>query len=640
MDENRQNEFNRLVADLEQGDESARRYAAEDLEYGGFSEAIPYLASGLGDPSVAVAEACAAGLIRLGGVKAAEAVVGNLASEDVRLRNLSSEVLSKLGDVAVPVLAVQLQSPDRDVRKFAVDSLLDIRSEASKKALVVALDDDDVNISATAADGLGEIGNSDHLEILSTYLSAPDEWMRCAVIRGITTIGGVKALRLVKHYLKAEEMVVRITCIQGIGKLHFAEAATEMIEQLKGGNLDFYGGEMASALSRIVAHLEPEEIKGLNSQGIEGALAEVAQEGSEDHRLEAIGLFGILGIHSGASALISLLADPSESIREAAIEALGQIKQNDLGPYERILTEEGHGLAEREAALRVAGRMGRSAEHLFKTGLSSKDPETLAATLRNLPPELGLGLVNDLGALISNGQGEVRLAAAEALANAKLDLFVGPLVAQLKVETEPDVKDALDNALLQIASEHDHLGIGAYVQSFTPEERTIALERYGFENPAAHLDKIVAALSDEHPHLRVISLKVLANLRQLTYEQIEQGVADSEPSVQVEAVRGLGSLRPDGDLAAFVAKLAQPGQLKHERVNVELIQQVVQAGIEGATELLKPFLHSPSDWVKIEAVEAFKLLGDASVLEELKSMLDGAEEDLLDALEQAIYELE
>ncbi|MDT8447022.1 MAG: HEAT repeat domain-containing protein [bacterium] len=641
-DDNRQKEFSRLIADLEQGDESSRRYAAEDLEYGGYREAVPYLAKALGDASVAVAEACASALANLGGPEVAEVLVGNLASEDVRLRNLSSEVLSRLGDVAVPALARQLQSLDRDVRKFAVDSLLAIRSDDSMKALVVALDDNDVNISATAADGLGEIGNSDHLEILAAYLDTEDEWMKCAVIRGITTIGGLKALRLVRHYLTSEEMVVRITCIQGIGKLHFPEAAAEMIQVLRGEDLGFFGGEMTSALDQITQALSPEQMAQLDLSGLAQPLSNLAKEGSTEHRLTAIDLIGRFKLEAAKDALVGLLGEADAELRERAILALGELPQADLEPYRVILSKPEGPLSEKEAALKVASKgTGPQVEALFLESLRQGDPQLVAAVLENLPESVnGPQLKQELARMIGHQQAEIRLAAAHALGRSEDSEMVSLLVAQLQQETEPDVKDAIDGALIQIGTRNVNSGVRAYVQSFTPEERAMALELYGFEDPLAHREKILAALGDEHPHLRVISFKVLANLEQLTYELIERGIADSDPAVQVEAVRGLGMMPTGPELSDFVKKYVEEGTARHERVDVELIQLLVQKGMDEAGVILRPFLHSPSDWVKIEAVEAYKTLGDVSVLDELKAMLDGAEEDLLEALEQAIYELE
>src|SRR3989339_642512 len=151
------NILEQLRSDLLHGDETAKRYAAEDIEDQRLAALVPELCEGLKDASIAVAEACASALSKLGGVEAARLIAPNLATENVHLRNITSEVLGAIGLPAVEVLMEQLSSPDRDVRKFAVDSLLMIGSGAPVLGLVAALNDPDINVAATAADGIGQV---------------------------------------------------------------------------------------------------------------------------------------------------------------------------------------------------------------------------------------------------------------------------------------------------------------------------------------------------------------------------------------------------------------------------------------------------------------------------------------------------
>ncbi len=78
------NAVQKLIGNLQQKDEKTRRYAAEDLGYEEGYEAIPYLVKGLEDKSIAVSEACANALIKLGGEEVAEQIAPALASENVR----------------------------------------------------------------------------------------------------------------------------------------------------------------------------------------------------------------------------------------------------------------------------------------------------------------------------------------------------------------------------------------------------------------------------------------------------------------------------------------------------------------------------------------------------------------------------
>ena len=637
----RTTELNRLLSDLHNGDESARRYAAEDLGYGGFSEAAGDLARGLNDSSVAVAEACSAALAGLGGEEVAHLLVENLASEDVRLRNLSSEVLSQLGDSAVAALASQLTSLDRDVRKFAVDSLLMIRSEASKRALVVALDDSDVNVAATAADGLGEIGGQDHLEVLASYLGVEDEWMRCAVVRGITSIGGAKALKLVRPYLKDPSMVVKITCIQGVGKIQSLDAAKALVEVLEGEDPGFFASEIITALHAVVSGVNEEEIRTIAHEGTAKSLGSAIVESLKPVKLCAMELAGLLRLNSCLEALIGGLDFEDEELREQAKHSLTLLSQDDLSPYEVGLADPAKPTFAKEAMLGVVAVVfHEDAQPIFERMLASDSGELVAAGLKYLPVELGPVFKVVLEQKIADSQSIVRLACADAMGRVALEDFVASLVSQLNQEEETDVQEAIDTALIQIGSKNLDSGVRPYLQSFTAEERAIALGRYGFEKPLNYKENMIAALNDPHLNIRLISYKVLANLGQLTSEIIQRGLTDPEATIQIEAVRSIGTLNDRSEKLGVLQGQLRGGEPRFERVEVELIQQLVKLGGDEVSALIRPFLRSPSVWVKIEAVEALKSLGDRTVVEELKGLLEGAEDELLDVLEQAIYELE
>ena len=133
---------------------------------------------------------------------------------------------------------------------------------------------------------------------------------------------------------------------------------------------------------------------------------------------------------------------------------------------------------------------------------------------------------------------------------------------------------------------------------------------------------------------------MLANLKLLTLPIVEHALADEDPTVQVEAIRGLALLNLGDQLIPTLKSYVEYGPVKYERVQVELIQLLVRSGLLEALEIIKPFLHSPSTWIKIEAVEGLRAIGNSSVLPDLQELMDDADEDLLEALEQAIYELE
>ncbi|AGW14950.1 HEAT repeat domain-containing protein [Megalodesulfovibrio gigas] len=188
-------ELDRLVHNLQTGDETVRRYAAEDLGSLGLEGAVPALVTALEDPVVAVREAAAEALGVIGGRETARRVVPLMASEEVPLRNISFEILEALSLDALEELTACCTSPVSDIRKFAVDILGKIGevSEIDAEALFVRmLDDPNPNVAGAAAEAIGRVGYKGAVPALLQHLDS-HAWLQCNILHAIARIGGEAA---------------------------------------------------------------------------------------------------------------------------------------------------------------------------------------------------------------------------------------------------------------------------------------------------------------------------------------------------------------------------------------------------------------------------------------------------------------
>ncbi|MDQ7053611.1 MAG: HEAT repeat domain-containing protein [candidate division KSB1 bacterium] len=189
-----------LVKLLDHQDPVERRYAAEDLGELADPKAIQALIKALDDPDKSVREAAADALIAIGGKEVAEAVIPLLYSEVVHQRNYATEILSQLGDEAIPYLLQECSSPNVDVRKFVIDILGqigEVHRISDLSQLINLLNDKDINVAAAAAEALGRISDPSVVPILAQHLSGPS-WMQCNVIHAIAEIGGKQASEVLK----------------------------------------------------------------------------------------------------------------------------------------------------------------------------------------------------------------------------------------------------------------------------------------------------------------------------------------------------------------------------------------------------------------------------------------------------------
>lgn len=123
----------------------------------------------LGDPSWRVRQEAVNAVSKYGVTQSlVERLIQAMASgHSAGLRNAASEALVVLGEPVVEPLLSSLASADSSQRKFIVDALGLVGSQASKAGLFAAINDRDDNVAAAAVEALGRIGGQDVLRELS-----------------------------------------------------------------------------------------------------------------------------------------------------------------------------------------------------------------------------------------------------------------------------------------------------------------------------------------------------------------------------------------------------------------------------------------------------------------------------------------
>ncbi len=176
-----------LLQELAQGDETTRRYAAEDLGDAGDASAVAGLVAALRDPAISVREAAADALSSIGGEAVCRAVVPLLDDDDSAVRNLALEVFEKLGESAEAACVELYDSPSHDLRKIAVDTLgkiLDREEGDGFAVLMRALDDPHINVASAACEALGRIGGEKAASALKERIGR-HSWMDATIFVSI-----------------------------------------------------------------------------------------------------------------------------------------------------------------------------------------------------------------------------------------------------------------------------------------------------------------------------------------------------------------------------------------------------------------------------------------------------------------------
>ena len=150
-----------LVAELEDPNATARRWAARDLrDWPGASAALLDRLMREPDHSVREVILTTLTLSALGDAVAVAALVSLLRSEDANLRNEAIEAMKHLPVEVAAVMGGLLEDPYPDVRIFAVNILESLRHpDVESWLLAVIARDPHLNVCATAVDLLGEVGS-------------------------------------------------------------------------------------------------------------------------------------------------------------------------------------------------------------------------------------------------------------------------------------------------------------------------------------------------------------------------------------------------------------------------------------------------------------------------------------------------
>ena len=631
------NAIDKLIADLQHEDEKTRRYAAEDLGFEQVVDSIPYLVQGLEDQSIAVSEACANALIKIGGEQVARQIAPALASENVRLRNHASEIMNLLGDPAVPVLAELMSSDDHDVRMFAVDNLVYIASKSSTEILIKALEDENVNVAAAAAVGVGKVGESHHLSVLKDYLDS-EIWMKCAVLTGMGNLGNKEAIEYILPLIRTEDLMIKMSAIQALSRLADSSILPELLNILKEESLELFGVETLNVIYQIINAYPDIDYSHLFDDQIIQSMIHLTGFDDPSCRLKAIEILGFSRNESIIPALLDLIAANSIDTRKSIVNAIVRIDPQDLFSLKVCLNDQKTTFEQKCAALECIGKSSSKDRFEIITDFLSADDETLPRiTLDAIHTDFKPAPVESIISLLTSPVPEIRASAALAMRRLQDEQFINPLIEQLN-DTDPDVIEAVDDALIKIGEKFEIPVLAPYLNSFSKAERKTAFQYFGLHQPETISNKFLEGLEDPSVEIRVISFKVIANLKLASVELIKKGINDPLDEVKVQAIRTIKSLEITEETLSFIKDLLK--STASERLKVELVQVLSGLDTLNVVDSVIPLLDDSSSWVRLETVEYLKKQGDDSVIPKLEALLESDHNDeLIDVVEEAIESL-
>jgi HEAT repeat protein len=498
---------------LDSSDVEERREAAVELGRAG-GDAAPLLFHAMGDADWRVRKTAVEALVSLGGARVIDGLIQALNADDnAGARNSAIEALVRIGGPAVAPLLGVIETPDPDVRKFAVDILGDIRDPGAVPALIGRLSDADENVRVASAEALGKIRDPRAVDALLASLARADEgWLDYAVAEALGAIGDERALGPLLGALGRSSL--REPVLESLGKIGNATTLGPLIDGLADPLRIVREVSIVAiaAIYRKSAAPDRREIVARVRAGVTGQAADFLEEtlitGNGELQKATIMLLGWTGREDSVSKLFALIKE--EDLAETVAQSLQYLDGAAAGFLLGYLSND-------NALVR------RTVAHVLG------DLEVPAAEVALIP-------------LLSDENGHVRSAAAETLGRLRAGKAVAPLLALLSDEYE----SVQESAIQALASIGDETVLDGLVKDFSsheaPMRRNIALLLGKFSGERAS-DALAFALKDEEPDVRKAVVHALGNVAGAkALRSLLLAITDDDPEVRLLAAESLGTI--------------------------------------------------------------------------------------------------
>lgn len=539
--------------------EEERLRTLRSLNCGGARDHLASIIAALGDESWRVRKEAVEIFLSI-----AEAVVlcGEIvellhSSENAGLRNAAVDILTRLGEPAVPRLLEELGTQDRDVRKFVMDILGDIRSARAVHRILAELGDSDPNVRNAAAENLGKIGSAEAVTPLLESMKTADLYFRFTILEALGRIGvAVPEEALIVF---ADEKLLKKAIFDCLGRVG-GEAGVDF---LLDGVLEPSKNARDSAvlaLARIAYRLPQAVARGIArraSPEFSAALSKVLKQADGEALEAGIRLAGLSADATFAQDLLELCQ--REEVRSSAVTALDQ-----LGPGATALLRDLWQQAGGRTRVFLAYIWGEirseNTEDLLLQALDSSDDELKAIAARSLG-RVGSGqAIGPLLACLGEDGEEVRQAAMLSLAELG-SRHQGSLLDRIRPLLDSEnaaLRYQAVTILARVGGDSVETALAFALKDDSAEVRQAAISGLG-AGCCRQISAVTMALADEDAQVRRLAAEALgASGSPEALEPLALALNDEDIWVRAAAVKSLGCLGGEQAFLLLEASVLDP----------------------------------------------------------------------------------
>lgn len=298
-------------------------------------------------------ERAAAELVRLG-VEAASALIEGLGSREAAVREISSQILSRIGPAAAPALAEALARAAPGIRAGAAGVLGDLGERRAAPALLEALRGEYYAVRAAAALALGRLGDVQALPGLMNSLKDAEPEVRAAAVEALGRFATHDSLEAIANLLLDDpELMPRQAAVQALVRTRREDVIPYLMEALRDSywwyEREQATGELLNAIAGLGNATVPPLIEALgDAEGtVRRMAASVLGRLRDPRALEPLRMalydthFDVCQAAAQALAafgpaalpvLLEALSHPEAWIRQQALIGLGKIQDPQIPP--------------------------------------------------------------------------------------------------------------------------------------------------------------------------------------------------------------------------------------------------------------------------------------------------------------------
>ncbi|MDZ4163843.1 MAG: HEAT repeat domain-containing protein [Smithellaceae bacterium] len=606
----------KLIGYLADGSDSKRRSAAEALS-GADERAIYPLIKALRDVNAGVQDAAMRSLISIGGPTTAYMVLP-LLREDAFLRNTALMILKEIGPEVIPLLRPLLTDKDDDVRKFAIDLIIDIRQCDYPDDLIAVLTaDKNANVRASAAKALGAFA---YRKAIPQLIKALDdvEWVVFSALDALSSIKDEQTISPIAALLDSPSDILRYTAIETLGKMGLPAAGGTLLENLsKAQGMD----KTASVKSLLQLGLMP------SIPGVAELMLDMYINGEWEDRL--IVLKGLIAIrqHSAIPTIVDIAGSLDPSMPNE-MDILAVIKEKLTGfdctdSLIGMLNDPAVRYRAKTIAIEIIKEQNckLAVPHLVKL-FEGNLRDVKRASIQTLKEINGMNSEQLFLDALEDADGHVRRTAVAALGKIGDSSVVKPLLQLLDNETYIDVIEEAVKTLLTIDPQEvlSHLSefdgmikelIAKHTRDVDVLDKLIredelnvklsALTSLGLIEDERSHKLLLEALNDKNAEVRKSALLALCE-RGCGIEEITPLLNDADVWVRIYAIRALGQLqRPEA--IQSIEPMLSAAEIPLVLSAIDAIAQIASPNNIDISGVLTPLLNHKTSVIRQRAQE-------------------------------------